>query len=115
MYKTFRGRPYVIQLYGLYCVDNTKSGSETSVNQLCICEGCSRCSLETAGYERRDSITGCGEERAAKDYKYILKEWIALRVRSDLLLKLWIFLCYSPPSNSRGIGARKFRNCYMNG
>ena len=36
--KTFRGRPYVTQLYGLYCVDNTKSGSETSVNQLCICE-----------------------------------------------------------------------------
>ena len=78
-------------------------------------KGCSRCSLETAGYERRDSITGCGEERAAKDYKYILKEWIALRMRSDLLLKLWIFLCYSPPSNSRGIGARKFRNCCRNG
>ena len=78
-------------------------------------KGCSRCSLETAGYERRDSITGCGEERAAKDYKYILKEWVALRVRSDLLLKLWIFLCYSPPSNSRGIGARKFRNCCRNG
>ena len=74
-------------------------------------KGCSRCSLETAA----DSITGCGEERAAKDNKYILKEWIALRVRSDLLLKLWIFLCYSPPSNSRGIGARKFRNCCRNG
>ena len=78
-------------------------------------KGCSRCCLETAAYERRDSIMGCGEERAAKDYKYILKERIALKVYSDLLLKLWIFLCYSPPSNSRGICARKFRNCFRNG
>ena len=78
-------------------------------------KGCSRCCLETTVYERRDSIMGCGEERAAKDYKYILKEWIALKVYSDLLLKLWIFLCYSPPSNSRGICARKFRNCFRNG
>ena len=57
-------------------------------------KGCSRCSLETAAYKRRDSITGCGEERAAKDYKYILKEWIALRVRSDLLLSKQIFFWF---------------------
>ena len=63
-------------------------------------KGCSRCSLETAGYERRDSITGCGEERAAKDYKYILKEWIALECA---------LICYSNSGYSFAIHRRATR------